>query len=371
MTMPFRLVPQSWAALFGLALLAAVSRAHGQPTSERSGTTVPANGGVVSTLAGKAGSQGSTDGMGKAARFYFPTGIGVDAMGTVYVADYTNSTIRKITTAGVVSTLAGLAGSKSSTDGPGAAARFNYPSGVTLDTAGTAYIADQYNHTIRKIMAGVVSTLAGTAGDMGDIDGTGAVACFAYPSNVAVDAAGTVYVGDLLNHTIRKITAAGVVSTLAGSAGSIGSTDGMGTMARFCGPKGIAVDVMGTVYVADNGNHTIRKITAAGMVSTLAGSVGSAGSVDGPGATARFNGPSGVAVDAAGAVYVADQKNHTIRKITADGVVNTLAGRAHRKGSADGIGTAARFNWPLGIAVDAAGTVYVADTENHTIRVIK
>ena len=162
-----------------------------------------------------------------------------------------------------------------------------------------------------------------------------------------------------------------VVSTLAGAAGSIGSADGPAGVARFNNPFGVAVDAAGTVYVADASNQTIRKITPAGAVSTLAGTAGSAGSADGTGAAARFSNPSGVAVDAAGAVYVADTNNHTIRKISLAGAVSTLAGTAGIFGSANGTGAAARFNNPSGVAVDAAGAVYVADRNSQTIRVIK
>ena len=164
---------------------------------------------------------------------------------------------------------------------------------------------------------------------------------------MAVDSAGNVYVADTYNHTIRKITPAGVVSTLAGLAGSCGSADGTGANARFYYPYGVAVDSAGNVYVADTDNHTIRKITPGGVVSTLAGLAGSSGSADGTGANARFHYPSGVAVDSAGNVYVADTDNHTIRKITPAGVVSTLAGLAGSYGSADGTGANARFYQPV------------------------
>jgi hypothetical protein len=325
--------------------------------------------GVVSTLAGSAGSAGSADG-GVVARFSFPGGVATDGGGNVYVADSRNHTIRKITLAGVVTTLAGTAGASGSTDATGAAARFNFPSGVATDSAGNVYVADSRNHTIRKITpAGVVTTLAGTAGASGSTDATGAAARFNLPSGAATDSAGNVYVADTYNYTIRKITPAGVVTTLAGTAGASGSTDATGAAARFNYPFGVATDSAGNVYVGDSSNHTIRKITPAGVVSTLAGSAGSAGSADG-GVVARFSFPTEVATDSAGNVYVADSDNGTIRKITPAGVVTTLAGTAGASGSTDATGAAARFHFPYGVATDTTGNVYVADSNNGTIRKI-
>ena len=216
-------------------------------------------GGVVTTLAGLAGSSGSADGMGSAARFSGPCGVAVDSAGNVYVADEGNNTIRKVTPGGVVTTLAGLAGSSGSADGTGSAARFNMPYGVAVDSAGNVYVADSYNDTIRKVTAGgVVTTLAGLAGSSGSADGTGSAAQFDLPMGVAVDSAGNVYVGDCENSTIRKVTAGGVVTTLAGQPGSSGNNDGVGSAARFYGPRGVAVDSAGKVYVADLWNNTIR-----------------------------------------------------------------------------------------------------------------
>jgi len=325
-------------------------------------------GGVVTTLAGLAGNWGSTDGTGSAARFDDPWGVAVDSVGNVYVADYNNCTIRKVTPAGVVTTLAGLAGNWGSADGTGSAARFDGPNDMAVDSAGNVYVADYNNSTIRKVTpAGMVTTLAGLAGNWGSADGTGSAARFNDPWGVAVDSAGNVYVADTDNDTIRKVTPAGGVTTLAGSV-SYGSADGTGSAARFSYPRGVAVDGAGNLYVADRDNHTVRKVTPLGVVTTLAGLASSPGSADGTGTAARFDNPRGVAVDDAGNVYVADTDNHTIRKVTPAGGVTTLAGQAGSSGSVDGTGTAAQFYYPYGVAVDSAGNVYVADTDNHTIR---
>jgi hypothetical protein len=325
--------------------------------------------GVVTTLAGLAGTEGSADGTGSAAQFAGPEDAAVDSAGNVYVADTGNDTIRKVAPGGVVTILAGLVGTEGSADGTGSAARFNGPEAVAVDSARNVYVADTGNETIRKITpGGVVTTLAGLVGTEGSADGTGSAAQFAGPESVAVDSAGNVYVADTGNDTIRKVTPGGVVTTLAGLAGSPGSADGTGSAARFNGPEGVAVDSAGNVYVADTGNDTIRKVTPCGVVTTLAGLAGTEGSADGTGSAAQFNGPEGVAVDSAGNVYVVDTGNDTIRKVTPGGVVTTLAGLAGGPGSADGPGSAARFNKPKGAAVDGAGNVSVADTENSTIR---
>jgi sugar lactone lactonase YvrE len=311
----------------------------------------------------------NADGVGAAARFNRPQGVATDRAGNVYVADTSNHTIRKITPAGVVTTLAGTAGSSGSTDATGAAARFNRPQSLATDSAGNVYVADYYNTTIRKITpAGMVSTLAGTAGFS---LATRAAQRFSAVTSVATDSAGNVYVAEYYGNTISKVTPTGAVSTLAGPVNrATGSTDGTGAGARFNWPHGVATDRAGNVYVADTSNHTIRKITSAGGVTTLAGMAGLIGSTDATGAAARFYFPAHIASDSAGNLYVADNGNHTIRKITPAGVVSTLAGTASLMGSTDATGAAARFYYLEGVATDIAGNVYVADSGNHTIRKI-
>ena len=312
---------------------------------------------------------GNADGAGDAARFDFPYALAVDGAGNLYVADSNNQTIRKITTAGIVSTVAGSAGVFGSNDGKGVAAQFSSPQGVAVDKTGNLYVTDTNNQTVRKISpAGVVTTLAGTAGNTGSADGNGGDAQFDLPSGIAVDGSGNVYVADSNNQTIRKITPDGMVTTLAGSAGIHGSSDGKGSAARFSSPQGVAVDGAGNIFVADTNNQTIRKISATGEVTTLAGAAGVLGSTDGTGMAARFNYPFSLAVDGTGNVFVADVWNSTIRKITATGVVTTLAGCAKLFGSTNGTGEIARFSGPRAVAVDGEGNIFVSDTGNNTIR---
>ena len=323
----------------------------------------------VTTLAGSAGQLGSADGAGSAARFRGPVGVTCDAAGNIYVADTYNNTVRKITPAGDVTTLAGSAGESGSADGTGAAARFDLPQGIACDTAGNVYVGDWNSNTVRKIdPGGQVTTFAGSPGNPGSADGTGSAASFYNAGALACDAAGNVYVADFTGNTVRKITPAGVVTTLAGSAPSSGSDDGIGSTARFNCPQGIACDAAGNLYVADTYNNAVRKVTPAGEVTTLAGSPGIQGSADGTGSAARFYWPTGIACDAAGNVYVADYGNDTIRRITPSGVVTTVAGSVGVQGSADGTGSVASLSHPEGVACDAVGNLYIADFMNDTIR---
>lgn len=327
--------------------------------------------GDIRTLAGS-GSSSWADGTGTAARFNYPMGLAVDSAGTVFVADTSNHAIREITASAVVTTLAGSVAVPSASDGSGPSAGFNEPAGVASDASGNTYVADQGSSTIRKVTPeGVVSTLAGSPSALpGSTDGSGSAARFNHPASLAVDPSGNVFVADTGNHTIRKMTPAGEVTTVAGVAGSSGTSDGASGLSRFRLPAGVAVDTTGHVYVSDTNNHTIRKITPGGLVSTLAGQPRFPGTADGSGTSAQFNRPSGLAVDRQGNLFVADSWNYTIRMITPLGQVTTLAGSPGLSGSSDGIGDQARFNYPEALVLDAAGNLYVADRENHTIRKI-
>ncbi|HEX6431708.1 MAG TPA: hypothetical protein VF008_28655, partial [Niastella sp.] len=328
-------------------------------------TTAPtgSTGRMVSTLAGS--NVGYIDGMGTAAKFSGPRGLVLDAAGNIYVADHSNARIRKITPAGMVSTLAGSV--QGFADGMGTAAKFNGPNDIAIDASGNLYVSDGYNNRIRKIIPSpdgtcMVSTLAGDAGNL----------ILYHPIGLDLDAAGNVYVADWGHARIRKITPGGVVSTFAGSDNNIaGYVDGQGTAARFNSPTGVTVDAAGNVYVTDGGSHTVRKITPAAMVSTLAGGV--EGFADGTGAAAKLYKPISPVVDAAGNIYLADAGNNRIRKIIPSaggtGEVSTLTVDP-ACGNTDGpIATALICN-PLGVAIDAAGNLYFSDTNNERIRKI-
>ena len=339
---------------------------------------------LVSTLAGN-GTPGYSDGDGGpngSAEFHSPNGVAVASTGIVYVADYGNHRVRQIDLLGNVTTLAG--GAQGFADGSGGAdgsAQFNGPFGIAMamDGSGSIYVADTGNNRIRKIDSnGVVTTVAGN-GISGDIDGTGGPtgsAEFAAPCAVAVDTSGNLYVADRANNRIRLIDRDGNVTTFSGN-GSLGSDDGTGGRdgsAQFAQPSGVAVDAAGNVYVADTANVRIRKLDPHGNATTLAGN-GQNGYVDGTGGpvgSAEFGLVYSLAVDQHGNVYASDHDHNRVRLVNAAGDVTTLAGNG-KQGFADGTGGpegAAEFYGPTGIAVDAAGRIYVADNENSCIRLV-
>ncbi len=326
----------------------------------------------LSSLAGRP-LPGAVDALSDDAQFNCPTGIAVGTDGTIFVADTQNSTIRKVTNDGTVTTFAGLAGAVGSVDGTGTNAQFNAPQGVAVDSAGFVYVADTGNSTIRKISSsGVVSTLSGVAGYPNPFDGIGTNAQFNHPQALAIDSAGQIYVADTWNYTIRKIVANGTVTTLAGRAGYSGSVDGATNRARFNGPTGIAVDNTGTVFVTEFWSHTIRQISAAGAVTTIVGKAGSWGDSDGVNDSARFFQTTAIVSAGSGNLFVLDSGNQTLRQLTLNGTnwnVATVAGVSGLAGNLDGTGASAQMYFAAGLAIDSNGLLYLADTGNNTIRI--
>ncbi len=326
---------------------------------------------AIITVAGTLGSFGTVDGIGPAAGLGFVAALALGPGGELFFAD--GNMVRTFDPAsGAVVTFAGRESVTGSTDGTGAAARFDVPVAVTTDGAGNAFIADLDKNTIRRVAleTGAVTTLAGTPGQFGHDDGIGPAASFYYPRGVTSDGAGNLFVTDTSNNLLRKVViASGAVSTVAGSPTAFGGVDGTGATATFFEPQGVASDGAGQVFVVDRSAHTVRQVvTATGVVTTLAGVAGQGGTTDGTGSVARFLVPEYLACDGAGHVFVSDSEAHNIREIQiATGATTTLAGMTQVPGSADGTGAAAEFNQPLGLAY-RDGSLYVADYGNHTIR---
>lgn len=332
---------------------------------------------VVSTFAGN-GSAGLVSGAATTAEFSLPSQLTADAAGNLYVADAGNNAIRFIQGAGnvapgQVSTVAGT-GAAGTTEGSIDSATFNAPTGVAVDSTGTVYVAETNGGggRIRKVSKGVVSLLAGrTRGPVGFADGTGAAAWFAGPTYIARSAQNILYVTDQGNDVIRSVNLAGATATVGGLPDQKGNVNGNLSVATLGFPVGIAIDAQGNIYVADGAYHCIREILSSGLIITYAGATdGTAGWVDGPASTSRFNTPFGLGLDAAGNLYVADAGNNVIRKISANLIVSTIAGVPGAGGFAEGVGSVAKFNTPGGVAVDAAGNIFIADTRNNRIRVI-
>lgn len=306
-----------------------------------------------------------------AVSFTSPVGIVVDTAGTAYVSDSDDQTIWKVSPTNLKTLLAGSPGLKGSSDGQGSLARFNTPGSLALDASGNLLVADTGNHTIRRIVLadGTVSTLAGTAGQPGTADGVGALARFNAPNGLAVTGTGAIYVADSQNHTIRLLATDGTVTTFAGTAGHPGQLDGDKAAALFNQPNGLALAPNGTLYVADYGNSCIRAIASSGAVSLLAGQYATHGFTNGTGSGATFYLPVGLTLDTAGNLYVAEAGNHAIRQVTAAGVVTSPAGSGSA-GNADSSGSSALFFRPCGVAIMPSGSLLVADTDNQILRVL-
>ena len=303
---------------------------------------------VVTSFAGNL-AQGGADGSGSVASFYQPYGLAVDASGNIYVADQANNLIRKITPLGVVSTLAG-SGSKGLANGSGASASFNAPTGLAVDASGNVYVTDLGNNLIRKITpAGMVSTLAGS--DKGYSDGLGAAASFNRPTDVVVDGAGNLYLTDTYNYRIRKISPDGLVPTFAGS-GSATSQDGIGIGANLDNPNDLAIDKDGNLYVSQADN-LIRKITPGAVVTSIAGTVAIP-------ITSSFNLSQGIAVDNSGNIYIENSGQYQIEKISPSGQISVFAGTGNQQ-YIPGVLSKASFNFMEGIVIDGSGNIYASE----------
>ncbi len=320
---------------------------------------------TVSTIAGS-GVAGFNDDVGIAAQFNYPLGVAIDTSGNLYIAEWYGHRIRKITPDGTVSTLAGT-GVAGFQDGAGASAQFNRPCGIAIDESGNLYVTEWTGNRIRMVTpTGTVSTIAGS-GTAGYVDATGASAQFRNPSSIAIGLSGELYVADGTNDRIRMISAGGVVTTFAGS--SRGYQDGIGTAAQFNQPYGIAIDATGDLYVADNNNNRIRKIAPDRTVTTVAGD-GTQGYADGPALAAKLYFPSGIAIDSSGYIYIAATGDTTLRVLAPDGNVSTVTNTLGW-GYADGASNVAQFklDWPGNImTTDNVGNLYIADGTNHRIR---
>jgi len=330
---------------------------------------------IIQTAAGNGTSAFSGDnGAAAKASLSEPFGVAVDAVGNLYIADTSNHRIRKVDTSGMITTVAGNGTEGFSGDGgPATSATLNTPIGVAVDTAGNLYIADAFNNRVRKVNAkGVIATVAGNGDARFSGDRVAATsASLSAPFGVAVDTAGNVYIADTSNHRVRKVDTSGMITTVAGNrTESFFGDGGAATLASLNFPTGVTVDRADNLFITDQSNHRIRKVNAAGVITTVAGNGNAGFSGDHAAATsASLNLPVGTAVDAAGTLYIADTSNHRIRKVGADGMVTTVAGNGIGGFSGDGSAASrATLNSPGGVAVDPAGNLYIADSFNNRIR---
>jgi uncharacterized protein (TIGR03437 family) len=333
--------------------------------------------GTLAVVAGN-GLEGFTGDGGPAtgASLFVPLGLAVDANGNIYISDFGNSRVRKVSSGGIISTVAGngLFG-YSGDGGPAASALLNAPEGLAVDTAGNLYIADSGNQRIRKISpAGIISTVAGNGVAEFSGDGGQATAAALYsPKGVAVDAAGNLYIADQNNNRIRKVTPGGIITTVAGSGTrGFGGDGGPATSALLYWPTAVAVDLAGNLYIADQNNNRIRKVGPDGTITTVAGNgTGGFSGDGGPATNAALSGARRVAVDTAGNLYLGDAGNGRIRKVSPDGIISTVAGNGGFRFSGDGgLAAGASLQNPQNLALDVAGNLFVADTDNHRIRKI-
>ncbi len=340
---------------------------------------------IITTVAGN-GSFGyiGDGGAATVAQLNAPVSVAIDAGGNFYIADNQNNVVRKVSPGGIIRTVAGNGTAGYSGDGgPAIAAKLNRPSGVALDGSGNLYIAEIENNVVRKVtVSGIISTVAGHyTGTLGAYSGDGAAATIADlsgPTHIAIDGSGNLYIADLFNNVIRKVNTAGIISTVAGNYyGSLGSYSGDGgsaTNAYIHGPDGVAVDAIGNIYIADEQNNVIRKVNTAGIISTIAGNHALGGGYNGDGVAAtaaQMYFPDGIACDGSGNLYITDRVNNRIRMVNSLGIISTIAGIGFSSSFGDGgPATDAGLNNPSDVSLDGMGNLYIADANNYTIRKI-
>jgi RHS repeat-associated protein len=342
------------------------------------GTTIRNNAHIIETVAGDGiGSYSGDGGPAVQAKLYLSHGVVVDASGNIYIADTDNNRIRKVDMSGTITTVAGDGTQGYSGDGgPAVQAKLYYPRGVAVDGSGNIYIADTYNHCVRKVdTGGIITTVAGDGTQDYSGDGGPAVQAKLYrPNGVAVDGSGNIYIADSSNHCVRKVDTGGIITTVAGDGIQGYSGDGgPAVQAKLRHPSGVIVDGSGNIYIADTLNHCIRKVDTSGIITTVAGNGTEGYSGDGgPAAQAKLRHPSGVAVDASGNIYIADTHNNRIRKVDTSGIITTVAGDGTwwwwGYSGDGGPAVQAKLDVPCGVAVDVSGNIYIADYGNHRIR---
>lgn len=304
----------------------------------------------------------------EASALFYPSGVAVESNGTVWVADTANHVIRRIGPEGDMEVVAGRIGVEGAQDGSANRSTFRYPQGLVLDAAGNLYIADSGNGVIRRLTTdGTVETWAGSPEERGTINGDRFEARFVTPLGLAWDITGDLWISDYSAHTIRRIDSDGEVATVSGLHGAPGFANGEGKRSRFHYPAGIDIDAQGRLWVADSGNGMIRVVSRDGFTDTIAGADGAQEHRDSELEDARFDHPSDLAIRSDGTVFVADSWSHTIRIITPEGV-GTVAGSPGDAGFADGLGSSVRFNHPLALALSPDGRIFVADMSNHELR---